>query len=93
MASRAIYTDVVSDQSAEGFLLAYQRFTALRGHPRKLLSDPGSNYVGARPAVKDIYRFLDVVVQSKVEEKAAEHGTKWSWKFYPADSHDSPQRR
>ena len=36
MASRAIHTDVVSDQSSEGFLLAYQRFSALRGHPRKL---------------------------------------------------------
>ncbi|TDH04610.1 hypothetical protein EPR50_G00134590 [Perca flavescens] len=36
MASRAIHTDIVSDQSTEGFLLAYQRFTALRGHPKKL---------------------------------------------------------
>lgn len=32
MASRAVYTDVVSHQSSEGFLLAYQRFTSLRGH-------------------------------------------------------------
>lgn len=28
MASRAIHADVVGDQSTEGFLLAYQRFTA-----------------------------------------------------------------
>ena len=33
MASRAIHADIVSDMSAEGFLLAYQRFTSLRGHP------------------------------------------------------------
>lgn len=39
MASRAIHTEVVSDMSSEGFLLAYQRFTSLRGHPRKLWSD------------------------------------------------------
>lgn len=43
MASRAMHTDVVSDQSTESFLLAYQRFTALRGHPRKLWFDPGKN--------------------------------------------------
>ncbi|GAA6075579.1 uncharacterized protein LOC123723901 [Tachysurus ichikawai] len=30
MASRAIYTDVAGDQSTKGFLLAYQRFRALR---------------------------------------------------------------
>ena len=34
-ASRALHTDVVSDQSSEGFLLAYKRPTALRGHPKK----------------------------------------------------------
>lgn len=44
MASRAIHTDIVSDQSAEGFLLAYQRFTALRGHPRRLWSDPRGKF-------------------------------------------------
>lgn len=59
MASRAIHSDVVGDQSTEGFLLAYQRFTALRGHPRKLWSDPGKNFVGAKPALKKLYLFLD----------------------------------
>ena len=47
MASRAIHTDLVNAQSTESFLLAYQRFTALRGHPRKIWSDPGTNFVGA----------------------------------------------
>lgn len=59
MASRAIHTDVVSDQSAEGFLITYQRFTALRGHPKKLWSDPGKNFVGAKPAFEELYLFLD----------------------------------
>lgn len=48
MASRAMHTDLVSDQSAEGFLLAYQRFTALRGHPRKFLGSAlGTIFTGA----------------------------------------------
>jgi len=54
MASRVVHTDFVSDQSTEGFLLAYQRFTALRGHPKKLWLDPGKNFVGARPALKEL---------------------------------------
>ncbi|KAL1250805.1 hypothetical protein QQF64_018601 [Cirrhinus molitorella] len=56
---RALHTDLVSDQSSKGFLLAYKRFTALRGHPKKLWSDPGNNFVGARPALKELYLFLD----------------------------------
>lgn len=59
MASRAIYTDVVSDQSSEGFLLAYQRFTSLRGHPKKLWSDPGTNFVGAKPALEELHRIME----------------------------------
>ncbi|KAK5848024.1 hypothetical protein PBY51_005680 [Eleginops maclovinus] len=86
MASRAMHTDVVSDQSTEGFLLAYQRFTALRGHPKKLWSDPGKNFVGARPALKELYLFLDQLGKSELENEASKHGTEWSWKIHPADS-------
>lgn len=86
MVSRAMHTDLVSDQSAEGFLLAYQRFTALRGHPRKLWSDPGKNFVGARPALKELYMFLDRLEKSKLENDVSKHGTEWSWRIHPADS-------
>ncbi|XP_063740377.1 uncharacterized protein LOC134864953 [Eleginops maclovinus] len=86
MASRAIHADIVSDMSAEGFMLAYQRFTSLRGHPSKVWSDPGTNFVGAKPALEDLYRFLGKLESSGVEEKAAKNGTKWSWKIHPADS-------
>lgn len=30
--------------------IGLQRFTALGGHPRKMWSDPGKNFVGAKPA-------------------------------------------
>lgn len=86
MASRAIHTDIASDQSAEGFLLAYQRFTALRRHPRKLWTDPGSNFVGSKPALKDLYSFLNLIQNSRLEDEAARNGTEWSWKLHSADS-------
>lgn len=78
MASRAIHADIVSDVATEGFLLAYLRFTSLRGHPSKVWSDPGTNFVGAKPALDDLYRFLEHLKRSGVEEKAAKHGTKLS---------------
>lgn len=79
MASRAINADIVSDQSAERFLLAYQRFTALRGHPKKLWSDPGKNFVGAKPA-------LPVPVTGALGNEAAKHGTEWNWSMHQANS-------
>ncbi|XP_032410348.1 uncharacterized protein LOC116714123 isoform X3 [Xiphophorus hellerii] len=86
MSSRAIHTDLVSDQSSEGFLLAYQRFTALRGHPRKLWSDGGKNFIGAKPVLVDLYLFLDRLNKEQIQHEALEHGTEWSWKIHPADS-------
>lgn len=86
MASRAIHTDLVCSLSTESFLLAYQRFTALRGHPRKIWSDPGTNFVGAKVILEELYRYLDSLDKAALEETAAKNGTEWSWKINPADS-------
>ncbi|KAG7516839.1 hypothetical protein JOB18_041501 [Solea senegalensis] len=56
---QALHADIVEDLSMDGFLKAYQRFTALRGHPRKLWSDQGTNFVGAKPVLKELYEFLN----------------------------------
>lgn len=86
MASRAIHVELVNSVSTEGFLMAYQRFTAIRGHPRKIWSDPGTNFVGARPVLEELYRFLDGQNRIALEETAARNGTEWTWKIHPADS-------
>ena len=86
MASRAIHADLVEDLSTEGFLKTYQRFTALRGHPRKLWSDQGTNFVGARPALEDLYSFLAGIDKEAVQRRAVVAGTDWVWEFSPADS-------
>lgn len=87
MASRAIHADLVEDLLTEGFLKTYQQFTALRGHPKKLWSDIRTNFVGARPALEDLYSFLEGIInKEKVQMKAAVAGTDWAWGFSPADS-------
>lgn len=86
MASRAVHADIVENLSTEGFLKTYQRFTALRGHPRKLWSDQGTNFVGARPVLQELYEFLNNIDKDQVQKKAVERGTDWSWVFHPADS-------
>ncbi|XP_032434156.1 uncharacterized protein LOC116729604 [Xiphophorus hellerii] len=86
MASRAIHTELASSLSTESFLMAYQRFTAIRGHPQKIWSDAGTNFVGAKPVMEELYRYLSTQNRSDLEEAAAKNGTEWVWKILPADS-------
>ncbi|XP_067223126.1 uncharacterized protein [Chanodichthys erythropterus] len=86
MASRAIHADLVDDLSAESFLQAYSRFTALRGHPRKLWSDRGTNFIGAKSALRDLHKHLACLEKVAIEDIAAKNGTEWQWEFHPADS-------
>lgn len=65
---------------------ACQPFTALRGHPRKLWSDQGTNFVGAKPVLQELYEFLSSINKDQVQKKAAAVGTDWMWVFHPADS-------
>lgn len=92
MALRAIHADLVEDLSTEGFLKTYQRFTSLRGHPKKLWSDQGSNFVGARPALEDLYSLL-AGIDKEVQRRAVVAGTDWVWEFSPADSPHRPVGR
>lgn len=86
MVSRAVHADLTDDQSTESFLLAYTRFVALRGHPRKLWSDRGTNFVGAKPALQQFYKRLECLQTLSMENVAAKHGTEWKWEFHPADA-------
>ncbi|RVE55951.1 hypothetical protein OJAV_G00231410 [Oryzias javanicus] len=86
LVSRAIHTDLVSTLSTESFLMAYKRFTALRGHPRKIWSDPGTNFIGAKPVLKELYQYLDSQDKATLEENFAQNRTEWEWKIQPADS-------
>nr|AAD26627.1 unknown [Takifugu rubripes] len=86
MACRAIHLDLVNSVSSESFLMAYQRFTAIRGHPSKLWSDPGTNFIGAKPVLQDLYQFLESQNKAALAEYAVSRGTEWRWQIHPADS-------
>lgn len=86
MASRAVHAHLVDDLSFESFLQAYSRFTALRGHPRKLWSDRGTNFVGARTALKGLQKNLSNLQKSSVGNLAVKNGAEWQWDFHPADA-------
>lgn len=66
--------------------MAYQRFTAIRGHPKKIWSDPGTNFICAKSVLEELFKFLNDLDWSIVEEALAQNGTDGQWKIQPADS-------
>lgn len=86
MSSRAIHVELANTLSTESFILAYQRFTSIRGHPQKVRSDPGTNFIGAKPILLEMYAYLEHQDKFSLEEYAAKNGTYWAWKILPADS-------
>lgn len=47
MVTRAIHIELVSDLTSQGFLSAFKRFVARRGHVAEIWSDNGTNFVDA----------------------------------------------
>ncbi|KAL1256644.1 hypothetical protein QQF64_012189 [Cirrhinus molitorella] len=46
----------------------------------------GTNFIGTKPVLEELYEFLNGLDRSGLEEVAAQNGTDWQWKIQPADS-------
>jgi hypothetical protein len=81
LCSRAVHIEVVFGYDTQSCLLAFFRFTAVRGCPSVIYSDPGSQLVGASEELKKAWREVDREV---LLQTGAEAGLKWI--FGPAES-------
>ena len=52
--TRAVHLDLVSDMNASTFIRSFQRFTARRGIPNKIISDNGKTFKSASKSIHDI---------------------------------------
>ena len=80
--SRAVYVDVASDMSTDGFLQVFRRFTAQKGWPSKLYSDNGKQLIGASNEMK-------AIVTSLGWEEITKFGRPYNqveWEFAPPDA-------
>ena len=80
-ASRAVHAEVVQNYSTEAFLQALRRFACIRGWPRSIHSDNGSQLVGASKELKKAMESLDWEELQTFGHKFNTH-----WSFSSADA-------
>ena len=56
---KAVYIEVVSDQTTDAFLACLQRFVSRRNCPQHIYSDNGPNFTGAKNLLKGLYTWLN----------------------------------
>ena len=83
--SGAVHLDIVSDYSADGVIMAMDRFGSTRGWPTTVSFDPGSQLVAASGAL--VYWWNEM--QTPLRTFAGTEGKdkqSFTWKISPADS-------
>ena len=75
-ATRAVHLEMAFSLSTADFLKAFSRMVATRGKPEKVISDNGTNFVGAERELRELIQSLD---QTRIADDAANKGIKWSW--------------
>jgi len=74
MNCRAIHLEVANSLDTDAFLNAFARFVSRRGLPELVLSDNGTNFVGAVHELNTLFQKLD---KDRVIASAANKGIKW----------------
>ncbi|XP_024878113.1 uncharacterized protein LOC112458609, partial [Temnothorax curvispinosus] len=82
-ATKAVHIELVTELTTESFLAALRRFVARRGICSKIVSDNGTNFVGAARELAEVYEFL-----WKEKEAIATYlaRQKIEWRFIPPRS-------
>lgn len=68
LSTRAVHLEVAFGLDTDSFLNAFTRFTSRRGLPKEMVSDCGTNFVGAVNELKELISELD---QDKIQQSTA----------------------
>ena len=71
---RAVHLEVAHSQEADSFIMALRRFQSHRGNPVRILSDNGTNFVGAERELRESLQEID---QKRVADKPSGRGVQW----------------
>jgi hypothetical protein len=76
LSTRAVHLEVAWGLDTDSFLNAFTRFISRRGVPKEMVSDNGTNFVGAVNDLKELVAQLD---REKIQRATAHSGTTWSF--------------
>ena len=86
LTTRAVHIEVAHSLTTDSFLMAFRRFTSTYPSVREMLSDNGTNFVGADRKLKE--EFLQEVDFNKLAHGLRKDAVDFRWKFNPpAASH------
>ncbi|CAG2252551.1 unnamed protein product [Mytilus edulis] len=74
LASRAVHLEVAFGLDTDSFLNAFYRMVNRRGLPKEMISDNGTNFVGANRELKELVALLD---KDKIHNSISNQGIKW----------------
>ena len=81
LCTRAVHVEISPGYDTSSFLMALRRFTSIRGWPSVIISDQGSQLIGAERELTVLWTTMD---RDQVYRVSSDNGT--TWKFGPADS-------
>ena len=76
LATRAVHVELAESYSTEAFLAAFRRFAAVRGFPKSMHSDNGTQLIAAN---KELIRVSEMINQNEVGVFASNHRMSWSF--------------
>ncbi|XP_055590963.1 uncharacterized protein LOC129743046 [Uranotaenia lowii] len=78
LSTKAVHLELVSDLTTNAFLMALNRFIARRNKPNHLYSDNGTNFIGAKNALHQLYTMLHSETDcDRISRHLAEDNIQW----------------
>ena len=74
LTSRAVHLEIAYGLDTDSFLNAFCRMASRRGLPEEMISDNGTNVVGANRELQELVEKLD---KNKIASSTANRGVKW----------------
>ena len=72
---RAVFLEAVFDYTSDAFMTALCKFASVRGYPRTIYSDPGSNLVCCSKELQEHWKAM--LEKGEVTSRSAELGLEW----------------
>ena len=77
---KAVHLELVSDLTSEAFIACLRRFISRRGKPTLLWSDHGTNFVGSKRIVQELFEFLQKTTANKlIANFCSNQGIQWDF--------------